>query len=153
MAKVLLKKSSVTGNKPGPSNLEYGELAINYADGKLHYKNSSNEIKSFADSDVVSTTYLRLSGGTMTGPIDMGGQGINNIPSPSQDGSAVNKAYVDNAIVVNDADINYPVGDYGLVNEVDALDAFGVLLTTSVYDNMGPSGASQSMDLGHSSSI
>ena len=27
-----------------PSSLEFGELALNYADGKLYYKNSSNAI-------------------------------------------------------------------------------------------------------------
>jgi len=27
-----------------PTSLEYGELAINYADGKLYYKNSSNNV-------------------------------------------------------------------------------------------------------------
>ena len=44
MAKVLLKKSSVSSNAPGTGDLEYGEVAINYADGRLYYKNSSNEI-------------------------------------------------------------------------------------------------------------
>jgi hypothetical protein len=39
---IQLKKSGQTGNTP--SNLEYGEVAINYADGKLYYKNASNGI-------------------------------------------------------------------------------------------------------------
>lgn len=55
MAKVLLKKSSVSSNAPGTGDLDYGELAINYADGRLYYKNSSNQIKNFVDSDVVIT--------------------------------------------------------------------------------------------------
>lgn len=50
MAKVLLKKSSVSSNAPGTGDLEYGEVAINYADGRLYYKNSSNQIKNFVDS-------------------------------------------------------------------------------------------------------
>ena len=50
MAKVLLKKSSVSDNTPGTGDLEYGELALNYADGLLYYKNSSNQIKRFLDS-------------------------------------------------------------------------------------------------------
>jgi len=50
MAKVLLKKSSVSDNAPGTGDLEYGELALNYADGRLYYKNSSNQIKGFIDS-------------------------------------------------------------------------------------------------------
>lgn len=55
MAKVLLKKSSVGDNTPGTGDLEYGEVAINYADGRLYYKNSSNEIKNFVDSDLTDS--------------------------------------------------------------------------------------------------
>jgi hypothetical protein len=55
MAKVLLKKSSVANNVPAPGDLEYGEVAINYADGRLYYKTSSNEIKNFVDSDLIDT--------------------------------------------------------------------------------------------------
>ena len=51
MAKVLLKKSSVGGNAPGTGDLEYGEVAINYADGRLYYKNSSNIIKNFINKN------------------------------------------------------------------------------------------------------
>ena len=43
-----LKKSSVGGKVPTTSDLEYGELALNYADGCIYYKNSSNAIKKFA---------------------------------------------------------------------------------------------------------
>ena len=37
-----LKKSGVTGNVP--SSLEFGELALNYADGKLYYKAANSSI-------------------------------------------------------------------------------------------------------------
>lgn len=43
--KVLLKKSAVVGKIPQVADLEYGELALNYADGKLYFKDSSNQIK------------------------------------------------------------------------------------------------------------
>ena len=62
MAKVLLKKSSVSSNAPGTGDLEYGEVALNYADGRLYYKNSSNIIKNFIDSDLL-TSRLNLSTG------------------------------------------------------------------------------------------
>jgi len=45
--KVLIKKSSVTSKIPTTADLDYGELAINYTDEKLYFKNTSNEIKSF----------------------------------------------------------------------------------------------------------
>jgi len=49
------KKSSVSDNAPGTGDIGYGEFAINYADGRLYYKNSSNAIKNFIDSDLVQT--------------------------------------------------------------------------------------------------
>ena len=42
---IQLKKSGVTGNVP--SNLGYGELALNYYDGKLFYKAANGSIVSF----------------------------------------------------------------------------------------------------------
>ena len=48
--KVLLKRSSVVGKVPVDSVLDYGELAINFADGKIYYKTSSNQIQAFVDS-------------------------------------------------------------------------------------------------------
>ena len=48
--KVLLKRSSVAGRVPGAGDLDYGELAINFEDGKIYYKNSSNTISAFVDS-------------------------------------------------------------------------------------------------------
>lgn len=46
--KVLIKKSSVPAKVPLPSDLDYGELAINYADGKLYFKDSSNQVQAFS---------------------------------------------------------------------------------------------------------
>ena len=34
--KILLKKSSVAGRVPQPGDLDYGELAINFEDGKTY---------------------------------------------------------------------------------------------------------------------
>lgn len=48
--KIVLKKSSVTGRVPTPSDLEYGELALNYTDGKLYYKTNTNGIASLGGS-------------------------------------------------------------------------------------------------------
>jgi len=68
--KVLLKKSSVGARVPTTSDLDYGELALNYADGKLYYKTSSNTIKSFTeDTSVVTLTGTQtLTNKTLTSP-------------------------------------------------------------------------------------
>jgi len=44
MSKIIFKKSSVVNKVPQPADLEYGEVALNYADGKLYYKTSTNTI-------------------------------------------------------------------------------------------------------------
>jgi hypothetical protein len=49
MANVIKLKNSGTANS-APTSLEVGELAINYADGKIFYKNSSNVIVQFGGS-------------------------------------------------------------------------------------------------------
>lgn len=49
--KIILKKSSVTDKAPVVDDLAYGELAINYADGKLFYKTATNEIAAFISQD------------------------------------------------------------------------------------------------------
>lgn len=54
--KVLLKKSSVASKVPSSSDLDYGEVALNYTDGKLYYKNSSNVIKSFLDQEGIDSS-------------------------------------------------------------------------------------------------
>jgi hypothetical protein len=46
--KVILKKSGVTGNTP--ASLEFGELALNYVDGILFYKDVTGNIKSIAET-------------------------------------------------------------------------------------------------------
>ena len=53
--KIIHKKSSVAGNAPDSSDLSFGELAINYADGQLFFKRSDNEVKRFLDSAGIAT--------------------------------------------------------------------------------------------------
>lgn len=73
MADIILKKSSVADKSPLTTDLEYGELALNYNDGKIFYKNSSNIIKSFLDSD---NTYNAIDNFMISG--DITAMNINN---------------------------------------------------------------------------
>lgn len=54
MSKIVLKKSSVVGKVPTTSDIDYGELALNYADGKLYYKKSDNTIDTFLSASGAS---------------------------------------------------------------------------------------------------
>jgi len=48
--KILLKKSSAEGGVPTTSDLDFGELAINYSDGVLYYKKADGTIASISGS-------------------------------------------------------------------------------------------------------
>ena len=56
---ILLKKSSVAARVPVVGDLAYGELAINYIDEKLYFKNSSNVIKVFTSDDKAPSAFAR----------------------------------------------------------------------------------------------
>lgn len=59
--KIVLKKSSVAGKVPQPADLDYGELAINYADGLIYYKDASNSIQSISSGSGSSGGSLTVS--------------------------------------------------------------------------------------------
>lgn len=67
---ITIKKSSVPGKVPATGDLEYGELAINYADGIIYYKNSSNQIKKFIDSDAIATIISNIDTGESFATVD-----------------------------------------------------------------------------------
>ena len=48
---IKLKRSDISNRIPQLSSLELGELALNIADGKIFFKNSSNQISIFLNND------------------------------------------------------------------------------------------------------
>ena len=54
--KVLIKKSGTANAVPTAGDLLPGELAINYADGNLFYKNSGNVVTAIASNKFVSVS-------------------------------------------------------------------------------------------------
>lgn len=56
---IILKKSSVAARVPVAGDLVYGEVALNYQDGKLHFKKSNNEIahfKGYSRTEITAST-------------------------------------------------------------------------------------------------
>jgi hypothetical protein len=53
---ILLKKSSVQDKVPVADDLQYGELALNFADGNLFFKTSGNAVGTLASTKFVSVT-------------------------------------------------------------------------------------------------
>ena len=63
--KVLLKKSSTVAKVPVAGDLDYGEVALNYADGKLYFKNSTNVVQPLGISytKVIANTTAKINQG------------------------------------------------------------------------------------------
>ena len=53
----------MVGKVPTADELEYGEVAINFADGRIYYKTSSNQVNSFIDSgrieSLIDSSYVQ----------------------------------------------------------------------------------------------
>lgn len=45
--KILLKKSSVAGKQPATGDIDYGEVALNFNDGRLYFRDSNDQIQFF----------------------------------------------------------------------------------------------------------
>lgn len=91
--RVILKKSSVLGKTPLTTDLEYGELALNYADGKLYFKDTSNQIKAFSQNNEVTIPDFTLddvtsNGASTTNSLTLGGLTVGELVYPSTDGTA-----------------------------------------------------------------
>lgn len=63
---VLIKRSSVANSVPLAGNLQSGELAINYNDGNLFYKNTSNVVTVIASTQFVSVSGNITGGNVIT---------------------------------------------------------------------------------------
>jgi len=126
---IRLKKSSVAGRIPDSSNLEYGELAINYQDGKLYYKNAGGGVKAFLDSANVSSMITDRQG---TDSAD-----VVNIINSTVDSSYVNLRVPTNQELRTTSDVTFTTvtADLNGAIEFTAKNAEGSTLTkgTVVY--------------------
>ena len=123
---IQLRKSGVTGNSP--SSLNYGELALNWADGKLWYKNGSGikaiyNQKTFATINVNNT--LILAGGYSDTVDIVSGSGISIV------GDAINKKIT----------ISSTGGGGGGANTLAGLDDVGIEEPLQTNDILTYSGA------------
>jgi hypothetical protein len=107
---VQLKRSSVANSVPGTGNLVPGELAINYTDGNLFYKNNSNVVTVIASNKFVSVSgnvtgdYFIGNGSQLTGIISTSNQitnGTSNVEIVAANGNVqVAVAAVANSVVM-----------------------------------------------------
>jgi hypothetical protein len=107
---VQLKRSSVANSIPGTGNLVPGELAINYTDGNLFYKNNSNVVTVIASNKFVSVSgnvtgdYFIGNGSQLTGITSTSNQitnGTSNVAIVAANGNVqVAVATVANSVVM-----------------------------------------------------
>ena len=147
MTKLLLKKSSVVGKIPLVGDLSYGELALNYADGKIYYKTSSNTIEAFLDSaNIVSLIQANsLDSSEVTNLIDA--DYVNNLGVVGTDSAAVLQLIADNSVdsaeVINLIDSDYvqarTEGSIGSANQIILNSFSGDSSTTAFTLSTSPS--------------
>ena len=66
MSKIVLKKSSVASKVPLATDLDYGELALNYADGKIYYKKSDGTVDYFKTFSTIGNFSSQTTSGLTT---------------------------------------------------------------------------------------
>jgi hypothetical protein len=87
----LTAPNPVATTSTAPLNPSTGSLWYNPAIPQLEIWNGTSWVS-------VAAMYLPLSGGTMSGGINMNNQTLTNVPTPVNAGDGVNKAYVDNQV-------------------------------------------------------
>lgn len=92
--RIILAKSSVKDRAPSADLMQYGELFINYADGKLFYKSADNQVKTFEAASNIEDYVLRNStnipfvAGTQTEPT-VAWTGVAETFDTLEDGAAI----------------------------------------------------------------
>ncbi len=74
---ILIKKSSVAARVPTTADLDYGELALDYADGAVYYKTSGNVIARLNPSETDTLATVTTRGATTSNAVTIGGLTVN----------------------------------------------------------------------------
>jgi hypothetical protein len=56
--KIILKKSAVSGKIPVYTDLVYGEVALNYTDGRMYYRKSDDTVQQLGGGSGSGTIYV-----------------------------------------------------------------------------------------------
>jgi len=88
---IKLKKSGASGNVPLSATLEHGELALNYADGILYFKNAANQIQQISGTTANTFETINANGSLLIADSNVdilsiaAGSGINITANPTTD--------------------------------------------------------------------
>jgi len=80
---ILIKRSNTPGAVPAAGNISLGELAINYADGNLFYKDATNSVKVIASNQFLSVVGNITGANVNTGGLSLSGNVLSALNSTS----------------------------------------------------------------------
>lgn len=111
---ILIKRSNVANSVPASGNLQAGELAINYTDGNLFFKDNNGNVQTIASQKFVS-----VSGNVTAGNIVTGGQIVSTVPTGTAPLSItsttlVGNLYVARSVLTDNSRVNVGDGYLGL---------------------------------------
>ena len=161
---IQIKKSSVPGKVPATGDLSYGELALNYNDGKLYYKSAANAISQINAKDAdtldgqhasafVTTTGTQTINGNKTftaGTVEFTGQNIalanesitigttGSFITIGESAGSVSLGFESSILYLGTSASEVRVGDYASMVEVGMScwsNSFG---NYSTYNDFGP---------------
>ena len=152
---IILKKSSVANKIPANTDLVFGELAINYNDGRLYYKNSNNNINFINNGGTLTNTLSiatsTVSTSTTTGALVVsGGVGIGgSLWVGGDDGNILKTSYESVSKNLKSYSANFSYSGTNLTsivyttpsgNIVKSLNYSGNTLTSVVLSGATPNG-------------
>jgi len=140
MPNIILIKSSATANSvPLAANLVVGELAINYTDGNLFYRNNTGMVTLLASNKTMSVTGNITGGNLLTSGLisatgNITGANIKATGIFYGDGSGLTGITTTGGYFSSTL-TSFPTGDYGtgepFVEEGTTQDAFGITIVSN----------------------
>ena len=106
---ILLKRSDVSNSVPSTGNLVQGELALNFTDGNLFFKDSSNNVVLLSSTKLVSVT------GNVTGN-NIIGNTLGQFGNITISGSNINSDAASIVVNSNNADVDFAVNGDTIAN-------------------------------------
>jgi hypothetical protein len=126
--KVQLKKSSVAARVPLTTDVDYGELALNYTDGKLYYKKSDGTTIDYFPS----VAYVPLLSGSYANPT-----WITSLDSSKLTGTIDNARLNGGTYSINVTGTAGAIAWSGVTGKPTTLSGYGI---TDAYSSSNPSG-------------
>jgi len=126
---IQLKKSGVSGNVP--SSLNYGELALNYYDGKLYYKNASGTITYIASGSSVNSFATM----NVAGSLILATSNTDTLSYTAKNGISISANTTSKTIIL-DGNIIFSLANTALQNTSNIITA-GSLLVSNTLNVVG----------------